>query len=83
VKSLILAVYLRAGVPVIGLLSGGRPGLGFGSLYQTYLLTLDNDMMVRLLNSYFRDVVIKTSQLGGAIVAMCSGKTQRKATAVC
>jgi demethylmenaquinone methyltransferase/2-methoxy-6-polyprenyl-1,4-benzoquinol methylase len=82
-KALILAVYLRTGVPVIGLLSGGRPGLGFGSLYQTYLLTLDNDTMVRLLRSYFRDVVIRASQLGGAIVVMCSGKTRREVRVAC
>ncbi|MCS4539237.1 MAG: methyltransferase domain-containing protein [Thaumarchaeota archaeon] len=74
VRSLIMAVYLRAAVPLIGLLTGGRSGLGFASLYQTYLLTLDNRTMVQLLGSYFPDVAIKATQLGAAIVVTCRVK---------
>ncbi|MBI3023623.1 MAG: methyltransferase domain-containing protein [Thaumarchaeota archaeon] len=77
IRSLIMAVYLRAAVPLIGLLTGGRSGLGFASLYQTYLLTLDNRTMVQLLGSYFPDVAIKATQLGAAIVVTCRVKEER------
>lgn len=82
-KSLIMAVYLRAAVPLIGLLSGGRSGLGFASLYQTYLLTLDNRMMAQLLGTYFRDVALRATQLGAAIVTTCRVKEKVEARDVC
>lgn len=81
IKSLIMAVYLRAAVPLIGLLSGGRSGLGFASLYQTYLLTPDNRRMVHLLGSYFRDVAMRATRLGGAIVVTCNVKEEEEARA--
>jgi demethylmenaquinone methyltransferase / 2-methoxy-6-polyprenyl-1,4-benzoquinol methylase len=71
-KSLVLGCYVFAVVPVIGLLTGGRAGLGFASLYQTYLLTLDNDSLVALLRNHFASVGIRTRQLGGSIVVTCS-----------
>ncbi len=83
VKSLIMAVYLRTAVPLIGLLSGGRSGLGFASLYQTYLLTLDNGRMVQLLGNYFRDVALRATQLGAAIVVTCCVKEKGVARDVC
>lgn len=83
IKSLIMAVYLRAAVPLIGLLSGGRSGLGFASLYQTYLLTLDNRMMAQLMGTYFRDVALRATQLGAAIVMTCRVKEKGVARDAC
>ncbi len=82
-KALILAVYLRAAVPLLGLMTGGKPGLGFASLYQTYLLTLDNLKMVQLLRNYFRHVALRATQLGGAIVVTCSERKDRRSIAAC
>jgi len=71
VKSVVLAYYLLAGVPLIGLLSGGRAGLGFSSLYETYRLTLSNRQLSTLLRRYFASVSFVVRQLGGAIVVYC------------
>lgn len=73
VKATMIAYYLEVVVPLIGLLTGGLRGLRFSSLYGTYLLTLDNGEMVRLLKRYFREVSLTARQLGGSIVVRCSG----------
>lgn len=70
-KSAILAYYIFVAVPLIGLISGGRRGLGFASLYSTYVLTLKNGQLVKLLGHSFKSVSIVARQLGGAIVVSC------------
>jgi demethylmenaquinone methyltransferase / 2-methoxy-6-polyprenyl-1,4-benzoquinol methylase len=71
VKAVGLGVYIRIAVPFIGAVTGGRAGLGFGSLYDTYLLTLKNGTLVSLLRVYFSQVGIRSRQLGGSIVVSC------------
>ncbi len=66
-----IALYLRAVVPFIGLLSGGRRGLAFKSLYDTYVLTLKNSELVSLLRRFFEDVQLDATRGGGAIVVRC------------
>ncbi len=57
--------------PVIGFLTGGRRGLRFGSLRDTYRLVLDNKSLVELLSGYFASVAITERQMGGSIVVRC------------
>jgi ubiquinone/menaquinone biosynthesis C-methylase UbiE len=71
VEAVGLGIYIRIAVPFIGAVTGGRAGLGFGSLYDTYLLTLKNGTLVSLLRVYFPQVSIKSRQLGGSIVVSC------------
>jgi demethylmenaquinone methyltransferase / 2-methoxy-6-polyprenyl-1,4-benzoquinol methylase len=70
-KAVILGFYIRAVVPVVGALTGGRAGLGFSSLYDTYLLTLKNGTLVHVLETYFSQVKMISRQLGGSIVVSC------------
>jgi demethylmenaquinone methyltransferase / 2-methoxy-6-polyprenyl-1,4-benzoquinol methylase len=71
-KAVILGFYLRTVVPVVGAMTGGRAGLGFGSLYDTYVLTLTNGKLSTLLSRYFSHVEIESSNLGGSIVVSCT-----------
>lgn len=70
-KAVALGFYIRAVVPLIGAVSGGRKGLGFSSLYETYLLTLTNGSLVKLLSGYFSSASITEQRLGGSIVVRC------------
>jgi len=70
-KAVLLGLYLRLIVPVIGALTGGKNGLGFSSLYDTYLLTLTNGELARLLRSYFARVELDARDMGGSIVVSC------------
>lgn len=72
IEAVILGVYLRVATPLIGAVAGGRSGLGFGSLFDTYVLTLPNGMLKRLLSRYFSTVDIEAKRLGGSVVARCS-----------
>jgi demethylmenaquinone methyltransferase/2-methoxy-6-polyprenyl-1,4-benzoquinol methylase len=71
-KALLLGFYIRVGVPVIGAITGGRTGFSFGSLYDTYLLTLKNRALASLLGTHFTDVQLTARQLGGAIEIHCT-----------
>lgn len=70
-RAFLVGVYVRLAAPLIGGLTGGRAGLGFGSLYQTYLLTLTNGALVSLLRRYFSRVSLSEERLGGSIVVDC------------
>jgi demethylmenaquinone methyltransferase / 2-methoxy-6-polyprenyl-1,4-benzoquinol methylase len=72
VKAALVGAYIRVAPPLIGFITGGRKGLKFGSLRDTYKLVLDNASLCRLLSSYFRDVAITERQMGGSIVVRCS-----------
>ncbi len=74
VRMLAIAVYLRVFAPLIGLVSAGRVGLRFGSIFDTYILVPNNDQLFSLLSKFFRDVRMATMQLGGAIVVTCVGR---------
>lgn len=71
-KEVLLGLYLRAAVPLLGAAVGGRSGLAFGSLYDTYLLTLKNRDLVALLARYFSGVTLRERNLGGSIVVSCT-----------
>jgi demethylmenaquinone methyltransferase/2-methoxy-6-polyprenyl-1,4-benzoquinol methylase len=73
VKAALVGGYIRVAPPLIGFLTGGRAGLRFGSLHDTYKLVLDNKKLVNLLGGYFGDVTIKERQMGGSIVVRCKG----------
>jgi demethylmenaquinone methyltransferase/2-methoxy-6-polyprenyl-1,4-benzoquinol methylase len=72
VKADLVAAYVFVAPPLIGFLTGGRPGLKFGSLYDTYKLVLSNGSLRGLLLTRFSKVEIRTKKMGGSIVARCS-----------
>ncbi len=71
-KALFVALYLRVAPSVIGLASTGRPGLRYGSIFDTFVLVLPNADLRRLLLSYFGSVEMRETQLGGSIVVKCA-----------
>ncbi len=73
VKMLGIAVYLRVFAPLLGLLTAGSLGLKFGSIFDTYMLVLNNEQLARLLSRFFAEVRVNAMQFGGAIVVKCSG----------
>lgn len=72
VRLVMIGLYIRVVAPLIGLLSAGTAGLGFGALFQTYVLSLNNDDLASLLRIFFRTVTVHTRQFGGSIVVKCS-----------
>lgn len=72
VKAALVGGYIRVAPPLIGFLTGGRPGLRFGSLRDTYKLVLDNNSLRSLLLRYFSGVEMTERQMGGSIVVRCS-----------
>ena len=70
-RAVLIAAYLRTVPNVIGLATAGRAGLRYGSLFDTYLLVLNNRELKSALSSRFGDVSIHETQLGGSIVAKC------------
>ncbi len=71
-KASLVGAYIRVAPPLIGFLTGGRSGLRFGSLRDTYKLVLDNRSLAKVLSGYFGSVAVKERQLGGSIVVRCS-----------
>lgn len=72
VAGLGVAFYLRVAPSLIGLASAGRVGLKYGSLFDTYVLTLHNSELAAYLSAYFREVSLHETQMGGSIVVKCS-----------
>ena len=70
-RAVVLGAYIRVAAPLIGAMTGGRNGLRFGSLFETYLLTLPNGSLARLLRRFFSDVSLRAARLGGSIVVRC------------
>lgn len=70
--ALLIACYIRVMPNIIGLVTVGRAGLRYGSLFDTYLLAPRNSQLASLLSSRFSQVELHESQLGGSIVVMCS-----------
>ena len=68
---LAVAFYLRVVPNVIGLASAGRVGLRYGSIFDTYVLTLHNSELAALLTRYFGNVHLHQTQMGGSIVVVC------------
>lgn len=72
VKARLVGAYIRVAPPLIGFLTGGRSGLRFGSLHDTYRLVLDNESLAKVLSRYFATVGVKERQMGGSIVVRCT-----------
>ena len=70
-KALLIGFYLRTAPSLIGLLTAGRAGLPFGSLYVTYNLVLNNSQLAAALRTRFGQVSIHETQMGGSIVVKC------------
>ena len=70
-KARLVGAYIAVAPPLIGFLTGGRSGLRFGSLRETYKLVLDNKSLCKLLSRYFPTVSIRERQMGGSIVVRC------------
>jgi len=70
-KAVLIAAYLRTVPNIIGLATAGRAGLRYGSLFDTYLLVLNNSELAAALSARFKDVSLHETQLGGSIVAKC------------
>jgi demethylmenaquinone methyltransferase/2-methoxy-6-polyprenyl-1,4-benzoquinol methylase len=77
IKALMVASYLRVVPGVIGLLTTGRAGLRYNSLFDTYNLVLHNSELKQILSLYIGEASIHETQMGGSIVAKCSKNGQR------
>jgi demethylmenaquinone methyltransferase / 2-methoxy-6-polyprenyl-1,4-benzoquinol methylase len=71
-KAALVGGYIRVAPPLIGFLTGGRSGLRFGSLHDTYRLVLDNKKLCGLLSSYFGEVAITERRMGASVVVRCA-----------
>jgi demethylmenaquinone methyltransferase/2-methoxy-6-polyprenyl-1,4-benzoquinol methylase len=74
VAGLVVALYLRIVPTIVGLITAGVVGLRYGSIYDTYVLTLRNSKLKALLLGQFESVEVEETQLGGSIVAKCIKK---------
>jgi hypothetical protein len=70
-RALVVGYYMRVVPNIVGLLTIGRSGLRYGSLFDTYVLVLHNSQLASLLSRYFSEVTVHEMQLGGAIVTKC------------
>jgi demethylmenaquinone methyltransferase/2-methoxy-6-polyprenyl-1,4-benzoquinol methylase len=70
-RTVAVALYLRTVPSVIGLLTAGRVGLRYGSLFDTYVLVLRNSELRAILGRYLGPTSIHETQMGGSIVVKC------------
>ena len=63
-----VSFYLRAILPILAVVGGGRLGLKFATLYGTYKLWPQNKKLESLLLERFSRVEFETGMLGGAIM---------------
>lgn len=68
----IVGAYLRVVPNVVGLLTTGRSGLRYGSIFDTYVLVLKNSQLASLLSKFFGKVEVHATQFGGSVVVKCS-----------
>ncbi|MBI3859157.1 MAG: methyltransferase domain-containing protein [Thaumarchaeota archaeon] len=71
--AMLVSFYLRVVPNIVGLVTAGRSGLRYGSLFDTYILVLRNSELRSLLLNYFGKVDVHEAQMGGSIVAKCIG----------
>ena len=69
-KTVAVAYYLRLAPAVVGLLSAGRVGMRYASLFPTYILVPHNSVLAAILSRWF-EVSIKEFQMGASIVVAC------------
>lgn len=70
-KASLIGFYILVAPPLLGFLTGGRRGLRFGSLHDTYGLLLDNGSLQRLLSRFFGSVAVTERRMGGSVVFRC------------
>ena len=63
-----VSFYLRAILPIIALIAGGRLGLKFGALYGTYKRWPQNKQLEKMLLEKFSKVEFEKDLMGGAIM---------------
>ena len=63
-----MSFYLRAVLPILAVIGGGRLGLKFATLYGTYKLWPQNKKLESLLLERFSRVEFEKGMLGGAIM---------------
>ena len=63
-----VSFYLRVVLPVIAILVGGKLGLKFAALYDTYKLWPQNKKLESLLLEKFARVEFDTGMMGGAVI---------------
>ena len=63
-----VSFYLRFLLPVIALVAGGRLGLKFAALYDTYKVWPQNSQLRSLLLEKFARVEFDTGMMGGAVI---------------
>jgi len=68
VKALMIGAYMAVAPSLIGLVSVGKAGLMYGTLFDTYVLSPHNRDLGVFLGSYFHEVKVHETQLGGSIV---------------
>ncbi|MDE1863083.1 MAG: class I SAM-dependent methyltransferase [Thaumarchaeota archaeon] len=66
-----VSFYLRTLLPVIAMVAGGKLGLKFAALYDTYKLWPQNGDLKALLLEKFSRVEFDTGLLGGAAIVAC------------
>jgi demethylmenaquinone methyltransferase / 2-methoxy-6-polyprenyl-1,4-benzoquinol methylase len=71
VKASLVGFYILVAPPLLGFLTGGRAGLRFASLHDTYGLLLDNMSLSRLLSGFFASVAVTERRMGGSVVVRC------------
>ena len=69
--AVLIALYIRVVPNVVGLLTYGRGGLRYGSLFDTYALVLHNSQLASVVAGFFSEVKLHEMQLGGALVVKC------------
>jgi ubiquinone/menaquinone biosynthesis C-methylase UbiE len=70
-KKLGVGFYLRVVTNFIGILTTGRIDMNYGSIFDTYVLTLCNSQLASLLAAFFSGVDVHETQMGGSIVIKC------------
>lgn len=63
-----VSFYLRAFLPIIAMAAGGKLGLKFAALYDTYRLWPQNKKLESLLLEKFTRVEFDTGMMGGAVI---------------
>lgn len=63
-----VSFYLRAILPILAIIGGGRLGLKFAALYETYRLWPSNKKLESILLEKFSKVEFEKGMLGGAIM---------------
>ncbi len=63
-----VSFYLRAFLPIIAMTAGGKLGLKFAALYDTYRLWPQNKKLESLLLEKFTRVEFDTGMMGGAVI---------------